>query len=113
MLNTLYHYAQQIYIFIELADYINPTNVFHDAARPDWVLKRNHHFMVIELTSRFKTNLVHSGNLKIEQYKKIKRHSSATVNKNEALFLEVFSLSFGVKTFKPLEKFLLYRQYQP
>ena len=81
--------------------------ILHDAVRPDLVLKRNHHIVVIELTCCFETNLVHSRNFKIEKYKNIKRYSKFAVNKIETFFLEVSSLGFIAKAFKPLEKFLL------
>ena len=103
----LYHYVSQVDgfdIFVDLPGYENPSKIFYDAVQPDLVLKRNHHISVIELTC-FKTNLVHSWNFKIEKYKYIKRYGKVTVNKTETLFLEVSSLGFIAKTFKPLQKF--------
>ena len=107
---TLYHYVTQVDgfdIFVDLPGYKNPWNVFYDAVQPDLVLKRNHHIIVIELTCCFETNLVHSRNFKTEKYKNIERYGKVTVNKIETFFLEVSSLGFIAKTFKPLEKFLL------
>ena len=111
ILYTLHHYVSQVdgfNTFVDLPGYENPSNVFYDAVRPDLVLKRNHHIIVIELTCCFETNLVHSRNFKIEKYKDIKRFKKVTVNKIETFFLEVSSLGgFIAKTFKTLEKFLL------
>ena len=72
--------------------------------RPDLVLQRNNHIIVIELICCFKTNLVHSRKFKIEKYKSIKRYSKVTVNKIETFFIKESSLGFVAKAFKRLEK---------
>ena len=106
ILNTQHHYVSQVDgfdIFVHLPRYENLSNVFYDAVRPDIVLKRNHHIVVIELTCCFETNLLHSINFKIEKYKNIKNYSKVTVNKIKTFFLEVSSLGFIAKTFNPLK----------
>ena len=75
--------------------------------RPDLVLQINHHIIVIEIKSCFKTDLVHSRKFKIEKYKSIKRYSKVTVNKTETFSIKVSSLGCVAKTFKHLEKILL------
>ena len=75
-MNILDHYVTQVDgfdIFVDLPGYKNPSNVFHDAARPDLILNRNHFMIVIELTCCFKTSLAHSRNFKIKKHKNIKR----------------------------------------
>ena len=75
LMNTLRHCLSQVNgfdIFFDLPGYENPSNMFHDAVRPDLVLKRNHQITVIELTYCFETNLVHSRNFNVEKYKNIK-----------------------------------------
>ena len=94
-------------IFVDLLGYKNPSNAFHNAVRPDLVLQRNHHIVVIELTCCFKTNLVHSRNFKIEKYKSIKRYSKVTVKKIETFSIKMPPLGFVAKIFKRLEKILL------
>ena len=84
--------------------YENSSNVFHDAIRPDFVLKRNHDIIVIELTCCFETNLVHSRNFKIEKYKNIKRFSKVLVNKTETFIPEVSSLIFYCENFETIRK---------
>ena len=104
--NKLHRYVSLVDgfdIFVDLPGYENPSNVFYDAVRPDLVLKRNHHIIVIELTCCFETNLVHSRNFKIEKYKNIKNYSKVTVNKIETFFLEVSSLGFIAKHLNPLK----------
>ena len=62
ILNTLHHYVSQLDgfdIFVDLLSYQYPSNIIHDAVRPDLVLKRNGHIIVIELTYCFETKLVY------------------------------------------------------
>ena len=80
-----YHYVSQVDGFDILPGYENPSDVFYDALRPDLVLKRNHHIIVIELTCCLETKLVHSRNFKTGKYN-IKRYSTVTVNKIKKFF---------------------------
>ena len=93
-------------IYVDLPGYQSPSNIFYDTVRPDMVLKRDRHLIIIELTCCFETNFEKSRNFKIEKYESIKQYSKVPVDKLEKFFLEVSSLGFITKCFKSFERFI-------
>ena len=108
VLKTLSTYIMQLQqhgyeLYIDIDGYSNPSQLFN-SFRPDAVIRKGDHFVVLELTVCFETN-IKSRDYKKSKYLSLKDDINVNVNKFDLITLEITTLGFYAEN-KTLNKIL-------